>query len=86
MTLAKETMSSNQAWAGIYTIADANLPQNPGTYSVVISAGDSQNSFALIGNVIELTGVQQSGMVEATACLKAPRNNGWSSAMMIVVV
>ena len=25
------------------------------------------------------------GMMEATDCLRAPRNSGWSSAMMIVV-
>ena len=27
-----------------------------------------------------------TGMVEAMACLRAPRNSGWSSAIMIVVV
>jgi hypothetical protein len=74
MTLIREVPSVNQAWAGIYAIADAALPAAAGNYNVVITAGSTQNTFGMVGNVVELKNVQQ-----ATSYLDAvgglPHNN-----------
>ncbi|HWA75133.1 MAG TPA: hypothetical protein VG937_22500 [Polyangiaceae bacterium] len=66
MTLIREMPSVNQAWAGIYAITDSALPAAAGSYNVVITAGSTQNTFGMVGNVVELKNVQQ-----ATAYLDA---------------
>lgn len=66
MTLIREMQSGNQAWAGVYALADAALPPTAGSYGVVITAGSTQSTFGLVANVVELRNVQQ-----ATAYLDA---------------
>jgi hypothetical protein len=61
MTLAKQVWSGLRVTASVYYIKDASLPA-PGTYTVSISGGD----YVKIANVIELRGIDQSSVVEAS--------------------
>jgi hypothetical protein len=61
MTLIQEVQTTNQAWGGIYAIADALLPAAAGTTNaVVLSPGNASNTFGMIANVVELKNVQQA--------------------------
>jgi hypothetical protein len=60
MTLLREVPHANQAWAGIYGLADAALPAASGNYNLVIQAGSLQSTFGIVANVVELRNVQQA--------------------------
>ena len=59
MTLAQGISPVNQVSAAIYFIKSANLPANPGLYTVTVLSKGS-NSFVLAANVMELINVEQA--------------------------
>jgi hypothetical protein len=55
MTLAKSAVTA-QVWGGVFYLADSALPAAAGTYSITVTGG----SFGIVGEAMELTGVDQT--------------------------
>jgi len=68
MLAARLVQSGNQAFAGVYYLADAALPTTAGTYPVYIGAADPSNTFIMTANVVEFMNVEQaSGSIDGVA-------------------
>lgn len=71
MTLAKQVWSGDRVSAQIYYIKDALLP-GPGSYTVAVTGGD----YVKIANVMELRGIEQSTVVDASGGSSGASCNG----------
>ncbi|MFZ5891349.1 MAG: hypothetical protein ACOY0T_09885 [Myxococcota bacterium] len=60
MKLEREALAVNQAWSGIYTLPNSALPAINTTSSVLITAGNSSNTYGMMASVVELTNVEQA--------------------------
>ncbi len=61
MTLAKGVTTS-QTWGGVFYILDSALPAAAGTYAISVAGG----SFGIVGEAMELTGVDQNTPVDSS--------------------
>ncbi len=68
MVLAKSAVTA-QVWGGVFYLADSALPA-AGTYTISVTGG----SFGIVGNAMELTGVDQTTPLDSTT--SSVRNDG----------
>jgi hypothetical protein len=69
MTLAKSAVTA-QVWGGVFYVTDSALPAAAGTYSISVTGG----SFGIVGEAMELTGVDQTTPLDSST--SSVRNDG----------